>query len=198
MNMMKTTMNRNFDKNLFLITLILLIPSFYGCLIKINSKVDQSSIIDSLSINHPFYKDRRILTRELPVLVIDTSFYPHFDSIIDQELQCSYYNKLWSGFSFYSQKDVIGYQIDINSANIFTYNYLNSLGIFYYRKHRFICEGVLNKEILSKSELKEQIQYFEFDEMKNSANYNDEFSSWYFYIRNHKILLKGHHVCKSN
>lgn len=190
-------MNKITNKKTLFVAAILIVFAFENCHTKFGNNESQKVILDSLSNCDTIYKGKRVFTQELPKLIIDSSFYPFLDSIVNIELNCPYYQRCRSGFSFFTEVYSNYYRIEVNSENINTYDYAKCFGFFEYKNHRFICEGIFNKEFLRISKSRVKVKYFDFDKYKKSAEYYDRISCWFFDYKNHKIIPKGYHSCSN-
>lgn len=159
-----------------------------------NNKMDekQSNIFSNCDT---ILKGKRIVEKNIPVYRIDKSFYQFLDTIIKSEKKCPYYNQCSCGFSFIVEKSEGTLYLEVNTENIYTYDYSNCSGIFEYNGYRFCCENLIINELLHKTEAILKVKYLDLSDKKKSDVIDDRFSTWYFKYSKKKIILRGHHPC---
>lgn len=139
--------------------------------------------------------NKKIIERKVEIYKVSGSFYNILDSVIVSEKKCSFYNKCTSGFLVTTYKSNDYYKIEINSINIYRYDYSKCLGIFKYKDYSFVCDNLLIPELLKTTNEFNNVKYQDIDR-SNWININeDRASTWFFVYRNDSILLKGHHPC---
>lgn len=157
-----------------------------------NNTIRNSSDCDKLLMG------KNVTEKSVALYKINHIFQNYLDTIIANEEKCTYYNKCSSGFSFIIQQSAEeDYSIEINSTNIYTHDYTNSIGVFKYGDYLFICEGLNNKEILNSTMLNTRIKFLNIDRSQSEITHDDRFSTWYFGLNNNLLQLKGHHPCPS-
>jgi len=178
-----------------LILIVVVFFSAIGCNTKVVNTNGNTQVVDSLTNCDTLLRGKKIISKEIPVFKIDSSFYPFLDSIIKLEKTCPYYKQCTCGFSFFTKVFSDFYKIEINSENIYTYDYSKCYGIFEYHNHRFVCEGLFNKELLIKTTSMQIVKYLNFNRNNEKIEYNDRLSTWYFNYKNKKIIPNGFHGC---
>ena len=139
----------------------------------------------------------------VPLYEIDSSFKIYLDSIIEEEIKCTFYNPCQSGFLYYMRNFVFVPETNqrnshssvfyISSENIYTYDYSKCIGLFEYRSFRFICDSLCYKDILKKTNNSRKIKFLLISK-KEPIN-DDRWSDWGFIIKNKKLQLFSHHHC---
>ena len=140
-------------------------------------------------------RGKKIIVKEIPIYKIDTSFYSFLYTIIKAEMKCPYYKQCMSGFSLTTIKRTDYYYIEVNTANIYFYDYSKCYGLFEYDGVRFICDSICIKDLLQKTTEDLSVKYLDLDRSKQVINIDDRYSTWYFEYRNKKIKLTGKHLC---
>jgi len=139
--------------------------------------------------------NKKIVDRKVKIYQVSEIFYNFLDSAIESEKKCSFYTKCTSGFLFTTYKSKDYYKIQINSINIYRYDYSKCLGIFEYKDYRFVCDSLFIPKLLKATNKFINIKYMDIDR-SNWMNINDDrASTWFFTYKNDSILLKGHHSC---
>ena len=138
---------------------------------------------------------KNVIEIDMAIYKINKIFYDYLDTIIVNEEKCVYYDRCISGFSFTIEKSGKNFQIEINSANIYSYDYSECFGVFEYAGYLFICEDLNTKEILNRTKFYKKIKYLNIDRTQWEITHDDRFSTWYFEINNNIIQLRGHHPC---
>jgi hypothetical protein len=136
-----------------------------------------------------------VIEESIAIYKINKGFNPYLDTIIINEEQCAYYNRCVSGFSFTVQQSDRNFKIEINSTNIYSYDYSNCFGVFEYGGYLFICEGLNTKEILNITKFNRKLKYLNIDRTQWEITHDDRFSTWYFELNNNNIQIRGHHPC---
>jgi hypothetical protein len=139
--------------------------------------------------------NRKVIEAKMAVYGVNESLYPILDSVIEAEMLCPFYDECKSGFVFTTTTDSGFYRIEINSINVYNYDYKKCFGVFIYNDHRFICEGTSVESLLTKTAEELVIKYWEIDRSKWKPETDDRYTTWYFEYLNNKLLYKGHHLC---
>ena len=150
---------------------------------------------DSLTNCDTILKGKKYKEKQIPVYKIDASFYSFLDTIIKAEKECPYYKQCMSGFSITTLRRTDYFYIEVNTANIYFYDYSKCYGLFEYNGVRFICDSLYLKDVLQKTTEFISVHYVDLDRSKQVINYDDRYSSWYFEYRNKRIKLTGKHLC---
>ena len=131
--------------------------------------------------------------KKIPLYNVKPIIYNILDSIIILEKKCPDYDKI---FLFTCTKRSDFYQITIEGIPKKSYDCSDSFGLFKYKKNIFICRGLLLNKLLSYSGCSETIQCPVLQ--KNEFTYlNDEFSIWFYGIKNDEIYFIGKNPCSS-
>lgn len=139
--------------------------------------------------------NKNFIERKVNIYKVSEVFYTFLDSVIESEKKCSFYNKCTSGFLFSTYKSKNYNRIEINSINIYRYDYSECFGIFEYRDYRFVCENFLIPKLLKLTNNFITVKYMDLDR-SNWINVNeDRASTWFFKYKNDSIILQGHHLC---
>lgn len=87
----------------------------------------------------PPYSQEDMVIVEKDVFLIDSAFYPHLDTMIQNEVECPGYSKTNTFFRIHFSKENDTLSLLMGSGTKQSGVYFNCFGVFFYRGYRFNC-----------------------------------------------------------
>jgi hypothetical protein len=155
---------------LFIISLF-----YFGCS-NCNTSTTQDSISKKGLSEYPFLSNATIkyVNVELPIYHIDSCLVNVIDSLIQDDLNCEYFNEEKSCYYFSILKMEKFYQIGVKPTYIDLIDSNSYVGVFYHKKRMFICYGDNTENLLHKTNndsVSVQLLVKNFKSKNDSLNY---------------------------